>query len=119
MAVLEEVLLERVLLADELLLERVAEPELEERVALLPEEDELFLVSWVDTALLLLEPELDLVLEDEETELEDLVEEPDEVERVVPLLFLVWASISGAVSMENPTNTEAAIVINFLIASWF
>lgn len=118
-AVLEEVLLERVLLADELLLERVAEPELEERVALLPEEDELFLVSWVDTALLLLEPELDLVLEDEETELEDLVEEPDEVERVVPLLFLVWASISGAVSMENPTNTEAAIVINFLIASWF
>lgn len=75
--------------------------------------------------------ELDLVEEDD-TELEDLVEEPEEEERVavvpevervelllraVPLLFLVCASISGAVSMENPTNTEAAIVINFLIAS--
>lgn len=121
------------------LLERVAlELLLEERVALLPEErvallldervalveEELLRVSWVDTDELLegLALELDLVEEDD-TELEDLVEEPEEEERVelllraVPLLFLVCASISGAVSMENPTNTEAAIVINFLIAS--
>ena len=105
------------------LLERVAlELLLDERVALV--EEELLRVSWVDTDELLegLALELDLVEEDD-TELEDLVEEPEEEERVelllraVPLLFLVCASISGAVSMENPTNTEAAIVINFLIAS--
>lgn len=117
-----EELLERVAL--ELLLdERVAlELLLDERVALV--EEELLRVSWVDTDELLegLALELDLVEEDD-TELEDLVEEPEEEERVelllraVPLLFLVCASISGAVSMENPTNTEAAIVINFLIAS--
>lgn len=122
------------------LLERVALELLEERVALLLDErvalveEELLRVSWVDTDELLegLALELDLVEEDD-TELEDLVEEPEEEERVavvpevervelllrvaVPLLFLVCASISGAVSMENPTNTEAAIVINFLIAS--
>lgn len=118
-----EELLERVAL--ELLLdERVAlELLLDERVALV--EEELLRVSWVDTDELLegLALELDLVEEDD-TELEDLVEEPEEEERVEllervaePLLFLVCASISGAVSMENPTNTEAAIVINFLIAS--
>ena len=142
----EELLLERTALellertALELLDERVAEPddeelertaleelleELLERVALLLDErvalvdEELLRVSWVDTDELLegLALELDLVEEDD-TELEDLVEEPEEEERVaVPLLFLVCASISGAVSMENPTNTEAAIVINFLIAS--
>jgi 3-oxoacyl-ACP reductase-like protein len=113
-----EELLERVAL---LLDERVALL-LDERVALV--EEELLRVSWVDTDELLegLALELDLVEEDD-TELEDLVEEPEEEERVelllraVPLLFLVCASISGAVSMENPTNTEAAIVINFLIAS--
>lgn len=117
---LERTALEELL---EELLERVAlELLLDERVALV--EEELLRVSWVDTDELLegLALELDLVEEDD-TELEDLVEEPEEEERVelllraVPLLFLVCASISGAVSMENPTNTEAAIVINFLIAS--
>ena len=49
---------------------------------------------------------------------EERVVEP-ELDRVVEPLPVErdWASISGAVSMENPTNTEAAIVINFLIAS--
>ena len=104
-------------MALELLLEERVALLLDERVALV--EEELLRVSWVDTDELLegLALELDLVEEDD-TELEDLVEEPEEEERVaVPLLFLVCASISGAVSMENPTNTEAAIVINFLIAS--
>lgn len=112
-----EELLEELLERVALLLDERVELLLDERVALV--EEELLRVSWVDTDELLegLALELDLVEEDD-TELEDLVEEPEEEERVaVPLLFLVCASISGAVSMENPTNTEAAIVINFLIAS--
>ena len=119
---LERTALEELLERVALLLDERVELLLDERVALV--EEELLRVSWVDTDELLegLALELDLVEEDD-TELEDLVEEPEEEERVelllraVPLLFLVCASISGAVSMENPTNTEAAIVINFLIAS--
>ena len=130
----EELLLERVALLDVLLEERVAllpEVLLEERVALV--EEELLRVSCDEAEVLLVGAALELDLVEDDTELEDLVEEPEEEEReavepeeervellllvAVPLLFLVCASISGAVSMENPTNTEAAIVINFLIAS--
>lgn len=52
--------------------------------------------------------------------LERVVELP-EVERVEvpPLVERVWATISGAVSMDSAKTRDAAIVINLLIASQF
>ena len=134
---------ERVALEE--LLDRVALEELEERVELLvvpllfrtsceePLVEELLeglavvalddLVDEVEEEERTELPEDPEVLEEERVELllEELllerVELEELLERVALPVFLVWASISGAVSMQNPTNTEAAIVIIFLIAS--
>ena len=118
-----EDLLELLRVAEELLLEeRVELLELLERVALEVLVPELFLVSWVETELLLeglLEEDL-LELRDTEeelrVELELLPEEEERVElceelleRVAePLLVLVCAAIWGAVSKAIAIKNEAA-----------
>lgn len=104
--------LERVVLPVERLvfcwLERTAEEELRVLVVeLLPElrTDEVLLPE--DRTVEVLPPER-------------VVELP-EVERVEvpPLVERVWATISGAVSMDSAKTRDAAIVINLLIASQF
>ena len=114
------------------LLERLVE--LLERLAelLLPVERLVF--CWLERTAeeelrLLLEellPELrtvEVLLPEDRTVEELLPEEREvelpEVERVEepPLVERVWATISGAVSMDSAKTREAAIVINLLIAS--
>ena len=104
------------------LLERLVE--LLERLAelLLPVERLVF--CWLERTA---EEELRLLLEEllpEDRTVEELLPEErevelPEVERVEepPLVERVWATISGAVSMDSAKTREAAIVINLLIAS--